>query len=63
MNATQIVDLIDKPVSLAGRDRVVDRVVRAAHVDALGRTHTSAEFAADALLHAVFVTIENMTAV
>src|SRR5437773_2245364 len=37
VNAAEIVDLVDEAVALAGRDRVVDRVVGAAHVDAVRR--------------------------
>src|SRR5690606_9533643 len=38
-------------------------VVGAAHVDAAGRADTGAELAADALLHAVLVAVEDVTAV
>ena len=63
MDAAQVVDLVDEAVALARRDRRVGRVVGAAHVDALRRAHARAELAADALLHAVLVAIEDVTAV
>ena len=42
---------------------MIRRVVQAAHVDAVGRAHPGAQLAADALLHAVLVAVEDMTAV
>jgi hypothetical protein len=63
VDAAQIVDLVDEAVALAGRDRIVDRVVGAPHVDALGRAHARAQLAADALLHPVLVAIEDVAAV
>ena len=39
VDAPQVVDLVDEPVPLAGRDRYVRRVVGAAHVDAACRAH------------------------
>ncbi len=63
MDAAQVVDLVDEAVTLAGRDRVVDRVVGAAHVDATRRAHSRAQLAPDALLHAVLVAVEDVTAV
>ena len=63
MDATQIVDLVHEPKPLAWRGGVDRVVVGTAHVDALGGAHTGAEFAADALLHAVFVTIQHMATV
>ena len=42
VDAAQVVDLVDVSVALAGRHRVVDRVVRAADVDA-PRGHTPAQ--------------------
>ena len=63
VDAAQVVDLVDEAVALAGADRVVGRVVLAAHVDAPGRAHAGAQLAADALLHAVLVPVEDVTAV
>src|SRR5262245_66654373 len=63
MDAAQVVDLGDVAVALAGRDRVVGRVVGAAHVDAAGRAHARAQLAADALLHAVLVAVEDVATV
>src|SRR5690606_1898520 len=50
-------------VALARRGRVLGVVVGAAHVDAVGRAHAGAQLAADALLHAVLVAVEDVTAV
>ena len=63
VDAAQVVDLVDEAVALAGADRVVGRVVGAADVDAAGRAHAGAQLAADALLHAVLVAVEDVTAV
>ena len=63
MDAAQVVDLVDEPEALARRRRVVRIVVGAAHVDALGRADAGAQLAADALLHAVLVAVEDVTAV
>ena len=63
VDAPQVVDLVDEAVALTRRDGIVDRVVGAAHVDAVGRANTGAKLAADALLHAVFVTVEDVAAV
>src|SRR5262249_52543012 len=63
VDAPQVVDLVDEAVALARADRTIGRVVGAAHVDALRRAHARAELAADALLHAVLVAIEDVTAV
>src|SRR5262249_36289297 len=63
VDATQIVDLVDVAVALARRHGIVDGIVGAAHVDALRRAHAGAELAADALLHAVLVTVEDVPAV
>ena len=63
VDAAQVVDLVDEAPALAGADRVVGRVVGAPHVDAAGRTDPGAQLAADALLHAVLVPVEDVTAV
>ena len=63
VDAPQVVDLVDVSVALTRRDRVVDRVVGAADVDAASGAHTGAELASDALLHAVLVAIEDMSTV
>ena len=63
VDAAQVVDLVDEAVALAGRHRVVGRVVGAADVDAPGRAHAGAQLAADALLHAVLVPVEDVAAV
>src|SRR5690606_36215070 len=63
VDAPEAVDLVDEAVALAGRHRVVGRVVGAAHVDAAGRAHPGAQLAADALLHPVLVAVEDVTAV
>src|SRR6478609_6970304 len=63
VDAAEVVDLVDEPVALAGRGGVIGVVVLAAHVDAIGGAHTSAELAADALLHAVLVAVEDVPAV
>ena len=63
VDAAEVVDLVDEAVALAGRHGVVGRVVGAAHVDAPGRAHTGAQLAADALLHAVLVAVEDVATV
>ena len=63
MDAAKVVDLVDVAVALARRHRVVRRVVETAHVDAVRRTHAGAQLAADALLHAVLVAVEDVAAV
>src|ERR1019366_923281 len=55
--------LVDVPVPLPRRHRVVGRVVEAADVDAVGRAHAGAQLAADALLHPVLVPVEDVPAV
>src|SRR5207248_9584674 len=62
MDTAQIVDLVDEAVPLAGRNRVVGRVVGAAYIDAPRRAHTRAQLAPDAFLHAVLVPVEDVTA-
>ena len=62
MNAAQVIDLVNKPESLTGRGRVFWIVILTTHVDALCGAHTGAEFAPDALLHAVFITVQHMSA-
>jgi len=57
-DAAKHVDLVHEAEALPRADRIVDRVVGAADVDATGRAHTGAEFAADALLHAVRVPVD-----
>ena len=63
VDAPQEVDLVDVAVALPGGDRVVGRVVESADIDAVGRTHPRAELAADALLHPVLVTVEDVATV
>ena len=63
MDATQVVDFVHETETFTWRSGVVRIVVLAAHVNALRRTHASTQFATDALFHAVFVTVQNMTAV
>ena len=63
VDAAQVVDLVDEAVALARRDRRLGVVLGTAHVDAAGGTHTGAELATDALLHAVLVAVQDMTAV
>ena len=63
VDAAEVVDLVDEAVPLTRRDRIVDRVVGAADVDATRRAHARAQLAADALLHAVLVAVEDVTAV
>ena len=60
VDAAQIVDLVDEAVALTRRDRVLGIVLRSAHIDAPGGTDTGAQFAADALLHAVLVAVEDV---
>src|SRR5262249_23764721 len=63
VDAPQVIDLVDEAVALPRRDRIVDRVVGAAHVDALRGTDARAQLAPDALLHAVLVPVEDVAAV
>src|SRR5204863_4850236 len=60
VDASQVVDLVDEAEALARRDGCVDRVVLSPHVDALCGTDAGAQLAADALLHAVLVAIEDV---
>jgi hypothetical protein len=63
VDAAEVVDLVDEAVALARRRGVVGIVVLAAHVDALGGADTRAQLAADALLHAVLVPVEDVSPV
>ena len=63
VDAAQVVDLVDEAEALARRRRVGRVVVGAAHVDALGRADAGTQLAADALLHAVLVAVEDVAAV
>src|SRR5207248_9586981 len=63
VDAPQVVDLVDEAVALAWRDGIVGRVVGTAHVDAPRRAHACAQLAADALLHAVLVAVEDVATV
>ena len=63
VDAAEVVDLVDEAVPLTRRDRIVDRVVGAADVDAPRRADARAQLAADALLHAVLVAVEDVTTV
>jgi hypothetical protein len=63
VNTTEIVDLVDVPVTLTRTHGVVHGVIEATDVDAVSGADTGAEFAANALLHAVFVPIKYVTAV
>ena len=63
VDAAEVVDLVDEAVPLTRRDRIVDRVVGAADVDATRRAYARAQLAADALLHAVLVAVEDVTTV
>src|SRR5262249_30224390 len=56
-------DLVHEAVPLSRRHRGVGRVVGAAYVDATRRAHTGTELAADALLHPVLVSVQDVTAV
>jgi len=60
-DATQHVDLIHEPEPFAGAYRIVDRIVLTTDVNASRRAHTGAQFATDALLHAIGVAIEHVT--
>src|SRR5690606_10532278 len=59
--APEHVDLVDEPVPLAGRDRVLGIVVLAPDVDATGRARAGTQLTPDALLHAVGVAIEDVS--
>ncbi len=63
MDASQVVDLVDVAVAFARRLRIIRRVVGAPHIDASGRAHTGAQFAADALLHTVLIAVEDVASV
>jgi hypothetical protein len=63
VDAAEIVDLVHESVPLSGSDGRIGRVVGAAHVDAPRRAHARAQLAADALLHAVLVAVEDVPAV
>ena len=60
MNAAQIIDLVHETKTLTRRCWIVWVVVGTTNVNALCRTHTGAEFAANALFHSVFVTIQDV---
>ena len=60
-DAAQHVDLVYEPVALSRAHRIVVRVVCPADVDAIGRAHTGAQLTADALLHPVWVAVEDVT--
>jgi hypothetical protein len=63
MNAPEIVDLIDKSEALTGRGGIHRVIVLAANIDASRWTDSGAQLTADALLHAVFVAVQDVTSV
>src|SRR5262249_14473439 len=62
-DAAQVVDLINDAVALARGVALLRRVVRALHVDGVGRAGPGAQLAADAFLQAVGPAVELVTAV
>ena len=62
-DAPEHVDLVDGGVPLAGRDRVLRVVLGPPHEDRVGRTRARAQLAADALLQAVVVAVEDVPSV
>src|SRR5262252_2267772 len=62
-DAAQVVDLVDGPVPLTRGVTLLRGVVRAFHVDGVGRAGPRAQLAADALLQAVRPAVELVTAV
>ena len=62
-DATQIIDLIDLPVALAGGVALIGGVVGSLDVDGVGRAGPRAQLAADALLQAVGVAVELVASV
>jgi hypothetical protein len=62
VNAAEIVDLVDVPVTLTRANGVVHGVIESTDVDAVGGTDTGTEFTADALLKTIGVTVELVTA-
>src|SRR5919109_637047 len=60
-DAPQIVDLIDLRVALARREANSGGVLCSHHVDGVGRAGSGAQLAADALLQAVGMTVEDVT--
>ena len=62
MNTTQVIDLVNETVTFARRRWIVRIVICATDIDALRRAYTSAQLTADALFHAIFVAIQDVTA-
>ena len=62
MDAAQVVDLVDPAKALAWRSWIFWVVVGATNVNALCWADGCAQLAANALLHAVFVTVQYMAA-
>ncbi len=62
-DAAAVVDLVDAGVPLAGGEALLLGVVAALDVDRVGRAGPGAQLAADALLQAVRVTVEDVPAV
>ncbi len=62
-DAAQVVDLVDAAVPLPGGEPLVVGVVRALDVDGVGRAGPGAQLAADALLQAVGLPVEQVPAV
>ena len=60
MDAAQIVDLVDPTEAFAGRSRILGVVVGASHMNALRGADCGTQFAADALFHAVFVSVQHV---
>src|SRR5712692_5234996 len=61
-DATQVVDLVDGRVSLARRHAVGRRVVGALDIDGVGGAGPCAELTPDALLQAVLVAVQQVSA-
>ena len=62
-DAAQVVDLVDAPVPLTRGVALLLGVVRALHVDGVGRAGPGAQLTADALLQPVRPAVELVTAV
>jgi hypothetical protein len=62
VDAAEIVDLIDVPVTFPWRDGSCLGIIGTADIYAFSRAYAGAEFTADAFFHTVLITVEDMPA-
>ena len=60
MNAAKVIDFVDPTETLTWRRWILWIVVCTTNVNTFCRAHSSAQFATDALFHAVFIAIQHM---